>query len=959
MRPTSALVLLIPLLLCPAAWADTILVDLGGGGDFLTIGEGVAAAADGDTVFIAPGSYIGAGNRVINPGTKNLSIIGIAGADSTTIDCQASGRAFIFSGGQDSTTVVQGLTLTHGLSFSGGAVYCLGSSPTLQNCVFADNQSIGINTGGGGLCVDGGSSRITDCRFIDNFAGSGGGMATRGESNPVLEDVLFEGNGAISTGGLQCGSGSATLVNCTFKDNTADDSGGGLGLLGDGTYVVSNSFFQGNVSGDQAGGALKAENSTLSVSGCTFTDNEGSLGSSISCTRSDLEVTNTILAFDGGRAVYCSYTAATFSHCCLFGNEGGNGLPSGQTENLFVDPFFCARLHGDFTLYDVSPCLPANNEWGEPIGMLGQGCEHPGPPESPWGVSAISRVDTVFVGWRAVPDTLFDHYVAERDTSAVFGPYVVSSTTSDTTLVDAPLDDGIEYFYRVFAVDRFGVASAASETVSCFVALIPPGAPAGLAASVGHRTVKLSWERNPEPDLDYYRVYRGTAPGFVPNEPFATASEPSFSDTAVANYLSYYYRVAAVDFDDVESALSDEVRAVPHGIPPIITGLSAESGDSSAILTWAALDPACQEYFRVFRDTTVEMVSQAGLRDGFEQGEAGLPPSSPPWSVIEQSGTLVRVTASEHGVGERCLAVRDSSTGYARLFAYLGDGAAAPRVRFRARPGADLPGGGQACENLVQFELFGEDGMGYPAGVLEVCDGTLRHWVAGTDPETLGVCSPGEWHAIEWNLDCAADTYSVWLDGERVAADVPFFNDATEIEIFQIRTRPLEWGAAWIDEIMAGDHLEHVGTSDDTAFSDGSLMNGVTYYYKVSVVDTFGAEGPVSAAVSVVPGSVGVDESPVESGRAASLRLSRPNPFSSGTILSFTVPDPACQVEIIVYDVAGRVVRTLVDDWVTGGSQSVRWDGRTDRGADAASGVYFLSASIGDFRATRKVVLVR
>jgi hypothetical protein len=591
--------------------------------------------------------------------------------------------------------------------------------------------------------------------------------------------------------------------------------------------------------------------------------------------------------------------------------------------------------------------------------MLGQGCEHPGPPEPPWGVSATSRADTVFVSWRAVPDTLVDHYVAERDTSAIFGPDVVSATTSDTTLVDSPVDDGTEYFYRIFAVDRFGIESEPSETISCFVALIPPGAPTGVVSSVGTRLVVLSWDENPEPDLDYYRVYRGTAPGFVPDEPLATASEPSFTDTAVANYLSYYYRVAAVDFDDVESALSDEVRAVPHGIPPIITGLSAEPGDSSATVTWDPLDPACQEHFKVFRDTTAEMISPAGLHDGFEQDEVDLPPPSPPWSVIEQSGTLLRVTGSQHGVGERCLAVRDSSTGYARLFAYLGDGAAAPRVRLRVRPGAALSGGERSGENLVQFELFGEEGIGYPAGVLEVCDGNLRHWVAGSDPETLGVCSPEEWHAIEWNLDCAVDTYGVWLDGERVSAHVPFFNDADQIEILQIRTRPLEWGEAWIDEIMAGDHLEHIGTADDTAFSDGSLMNGVTYYYKVSVVDTFGVDGPVSAAVSVVPGMVGVDEPPVELGRVTALRLGCPNPFSSGTTLSFAVPDPGRQVRISVYDVSGRLVSTLVDQWVTGGSHSVQWDGRTDRGADAASGVYFFSASIGEFRATRKVVLIR
>lgn len=964
MRAATALAALFFLFLPSSASADIILVDVNGGGDYLSIGEGVLAAVEGDTVLIAPGLYAGADNRVINPGTKNLAIIGLAGPDSTIVDCEEQGRAFIFSGGQDSTTVVRGLTLTNGLSFNGGAVYCEGSSPSFEQCVIRDSRSIGINTGGGGLYVHDGSPRIADCSFIDNVAGFGGGMASRGVSSPFLENVLFEGNEGESTGGLQCGVGSVTVVSCTFRDNSANDTGGGLGLLSGGPFLVFDSLFHGNTAGDGRGGGLITEGSATGISGSTFTGNVGSDGAAIvSASGANLTVTNTIIAFNEGRGVRCTGSVATFSRCCVFGNTGGGGLPAGQEDILFVDPFFCARLHGDFTLYDISQCLPANNEWGELVGVLGLGCEHPGPPDSPLGVSAFSRVDTVFVSWRAVSDTLVDHYSVERDTSSLFGPGAVVASAWDTTLVDAPLDDGIEYFYRVFAVDRFGIESAPSETVSCYVELIPPSAPTGLETDVGHRSATLSWTENPEPDLDYYRVYRGTVAGFEPGEPYVSVDEPAFTDTAVANYLSYYYLVSAVDFDDVESELSDEVRAVPHGIPPIVEGLAAEPGDSSATVTWDALDPACQEHFRVYRDTTAEMVDPAGLRDGFEQDDAGLPPSSPPWSVIEQDGTKARVTSSEHGVGDRSLAVRDSSTGYTRLFAYIGDGASAPRARFRVRPGSSAEAGpsraGRTGENLIQFELFTQDGIGYPAGVLEVFEGSLRHWVAGSDPETLAACTPGEWHEIKWNLDCAADTYGVWLDGERIAEGVSFYNEASEIEIFQIRTRPLESCEAWVDEIMVGDHLGFAATTFDTILIDAPLDNGVTYYYKVSVMDTFGATGPRSGLVSVVPGMVGVDDPAADPERLAEVRFGRPNPFSSGTALSFSVPDPGSRVRIAVYDVSGRLVRSLLDTWLLGGAHTAAWDGRTADGAEVASGVYFIRVAIGEHKATRKAVLLR
>ena len=106
MRTTSALAALASLLITSAAPAGTILVDLNGGGHYLTIGEAVQAAVDGDSLLVAPGQYVGANNRAIDPGDKNLVIIGVAGPDSTIIDCERLGRGFIFAGGQDSTCVV-------------------------------------------------------------------------------------------------------------------------------------------------------------------------------------------------------------------------------------------------------------------------------------------------------------------------------------------------------------------------------------------------------------------------------------------------------------------------------------------------------------------------------------------------------------------------------------------------------------------------------------------------------------------------------------------------------------------------------------------------------------------------------------------------------------------------------------------------------------------------------------
>ncbi|MCP4679609.1 MAG: hypothetical protein GY854_29775, partial [Deltaproteobacteria bacterium] len=65
-----------------------------------TIQEGINAAATGDTVLIADGTYTGEGNRDISFGGKAITVTSVNGAESTIIDCEYSGRGFIFDNGE-------------------------------------------------------------------------------------------------------------------------------------------------------------------------------------------------------------------------------------------------------------------------------------------------------------------------------------------------------------------------------------------------------------------------------------------------------------------------------------------------------------------------------------------------------------------------------------------------------------------------------------------------------------------------------------------------------------------------------------------------------------------------------------------------------------------------------------------------------------------------------------------
>ena len=83
-----------------------------------------------------------------------------------------------------------------------------------------------------------------------------------------------------------------------------------------------------------------------------------------------------------------------------------------------------------------------------------------------------------------------------------------------------------------------------------------------------------------------------------------------------------------------------------------------------------------------------------------------------------------------------------------------------------------------------------------------------------------------------------------------------------------------------------------------------------------------------------------------------------PNPFNPQTTIEFTNPRQGA-VQLHVYDVQGRLVRTLVAETMTAGSHSVMWDGRDEAGLGAASGVYFARLVAGVDQAVTKVMLVK
>lgn len=100
--------------------------------------------------------------------------------------------------------------------------------------------------------------------------------------------------------------------------------------------------------------------------------------------------------------------------------------------------------------------------------------------------------------------------------------------------------------------------------------------------------------------------------------------------------------------------------------------------------------------------------------------------------------------------------------------------------------------------------------------------------------------------------------------------------------------------------------------------------------------------------------STGVEDPPP----APRVFAAYPNPFNPEVTLEYSAPLPARAV-VEIFDVRGALVRTLHDGRVAAGDHTAVWDGRDDRGADAASGVYFARVRVGEEQRVEKLALVR
>jgi predicted outer membrane repeat protein len=215
----------------------------------------IDAAAPGDTVLAAPGTYTGPGNRDLGFGGKAITLRSEAGAAATIIDGEHVAFCFHPHEGETPAAAVEGFTIRHGsdgTTYGGGALL-EGASPTFRSCTFTENTA----NQGGGIYGQGASAVFEGCAFTANTASNwGGGICCRYGATATLDRSSFTRNSSRTGGGMCSIESSAALDSCIFSHNTASYQGGGLYNDRGPSLVLTHCTFTGNSGPAQGGGGV-------------------------------------------------------------------------------------------------------------------------------------------------------------------------------------------------------------------------------------------------------------------------------------------------------------------------------------------------------------------------------------------------------------------------------------------------------------------------------------------------------------------------------------------------------------------------------------------------------------------------------------------------------------------------------------------------------------------------------
>ncbi|MBN1480858.1 T9SS C-terminal target domain-containing protein [candidate division KSB1 bacterium] len=276
---------------------------------------------------------------------------------------------------------------------------------------------------------------------------------------------------------------------------------------------------------------------------------------------------------------------------------------------------------------------------------------------------------------------------------------------------------------------------------------------------------------------------------------------------------------------------------------------------------------------------------------------------------------------------------------------------------------------GKINGGLLQVKIVYSDGGGLPwLPALNLAEQICTVEIAVTDgSQNSGI----EWDAINTGL-LTTDLASI-QETYQGSGDIPLpvelafflaqYVDGVVDITWRTESEFQNWGFNIYRTIAENDQYERINPSliqgagystmpRDYRFIDDRIEENTIYLYKLEDVDLAGNTRDY-APVRVQTGGTAV--SPVT---VYALEQNYPNPFNQGTTIFFTI-ETAESVQLVIYDLDGRLVKTLADGYFDAGRHAVVWGGLNERGQTVPSGNLFYELKTRGFQQCRKLILLR
>ena len=605
-------------------------------------------------------------------------------------------------------------------------------------------------------------------------------------------------------------------------------------------------------------------------------------------------------------------------------------------------------------------------------------------------VVATESDSSVILTWET--DELADSFVDFGTVSGILDLTVggvEDVTEHEITLTN--LTPGQTYFYTVGSIDRANNGPTES-TEGSFLTLssadtTPPATPSGLSGTAGSEQVLLTWTANTELDLGGYNIYRRTTADAEFAAIASRVADTSYTDPGLANDTEYEYQITAIDRETppnesaaTELALTPSLSAAPtspsdlnvggEALLPTFSFNNAEPFNTGATLTYT-IQVSTKSDFSDVTDSESGVIETSGatswtIRRSLTDGQTYY------WRVRAVEGSLTGpfTSAQEFTVYVPLLPgdFNDSGTVDFDDFFKFVDAFGQSADDF---PDFDLNGSGLGT--FIDFDDFFKfvDVFGTTAGKAGAAwafahrlDETARlRLVATGGPMALeGTGIPRDMVRLRIFVDNVEtlSAYGLVLGYDPAALS---YSEAGEGPGTLLESQGGDAALFRVLDERPGRLLIGNGLIDGTSVSGSGLRAELTFHLRDRRLAT---DTRFDLQQAFLAG--GVDDVrrvvAVESARlrptAFALGKAYPNPFNPSTHIDFALAAES-SARLVVYDVLGRTVRTLVraNEALPAGFYSITWDGRDASGHAVGNGLYFYRLTTPVFSHTGKMMMLK